>query len=66
MRPQLGDIWRDDCGQCVLFITDPIYISDDEGISAVVILLNNGKTQLRYFDVDADTGTLYDWWMRVA
>jgi hypothetical protein len=66
MRPQLGDIWCDDSGQCVLFVSEPNYISDDEGIAATVIFLNNGKTRLRYFDVDPDTGTLYNWWTKVA
>lgn len=62
--PQLGDIWMDDDDHYFLFLSEPSIFQDY--ILVLVLELNNGRTYMRQFDLDRDTETLYDWWMKVA
>ena len=65
MKPQKGDIWMDDEGQCYLFLTDPVY-STGGFISAQTIWLNTGLKERGEFSFNTQTLTLQSWWKKVA
>jgi hypothetical protein len=64
--PEISDIWADDEGEYFLFLTEPQFLSVEDGLLATVLNLNSGIKRLRYFDIDPKTGTLYDWWYKVG
>jgi len=64
--PEKGDIWRDDDNEYIMFMTEPHYDGEQDVIIATILKLKTGKKQLRYFEVDEKTGTLYDWWERIG
>lgn len=65
MRPDIGDIIMDiEDGEHLLFLTQPSY--GDRHIWATVLVLMTGEIKSRSFELDYETGGLYDWWVKVA
>jgi hypothetical protein len=62
--PELGDIWEDDNGEYYLFLTEPSWKEGEVLINC--LMLNTGEIRFRFFDIDPQTGTLYDWYWKVA
>jgi hypothetical protein len=63
--PAKGDIWMDDEGQYYLYLTDPVY--DTSGyITVTALWLNTGLREKCEFSFDFGTGTLHEWWKKVA
>ena len=64
-QPMLGDIWvQDDGEEYFLFLSQPSYKEGEVYITALNI--NTGEIRTHQFGIDPETGTLYDWWIKVA
>lgn len=61
--PDIGDIWVDDEGEYLLFLTNPYYLEDY--IYATVFSLNKDATHRRAFATSLDGG-LPPWYKKVA
>lgn len=62
--PELGDIWCDDDGTFYLFLDNPNWYDDTVNIKTLI--LNDGSIKTIYFPLDYKTGTLQDWYWKVA
>ena len=62
--PAKGDIWSQDDGDYYLFLSEPTYVEDEIIVNAMH--LNSGIIVLHHFGIDPKTGTLYEWWTKVA
>jgi hypothetical protein len=62
--PAKGDIWTQDEGVYFLFLDDPTWREDE--ICVTALELNTGQILVHNFGIDPQTGTLYDWWTKVA
>ena len=63
--PELGDIWCDDDGDYYLLMTEPSWTGDGH-VCSTVLHMNTGETVFKAFPVDHKTGTIYDWYWKVA
>lgn len=62
--PEKGDIWCDDDGYFYLFLGEPSWTEDTVNIKTLV--LTTGEIKTTYYPVDPKTGTLCDWYWKVA
>lgn len=62
--PEQGDIWCDDDGDYYLFLSVPSWHEDD--VFCTVVHMNTGEIIYQSFPVDPKTGTIYDWYWKVA
>jgi len=64
--PAKGDIWQDDDGETLLFLTEPSYNREDDQLFIHVLKMNTGDKIYRSFEIDQDSGTLFYWWRRIG
>ena len=64
-KPAKGDIWKDDEGQCYLYLTDPVW-NTGGFIGVTTLWLNAGLIEKSEFAFNPETLTLYEWWEKVA
>lgn len=64
--PQVGDIWRGENEDYFLILSEPKYCNDEQDLSMTVMWFYNGSIDRAYFSVDEKTGTLNEWWIKIA
>lgn len=62
--PKLGDIWSDHNGECYLILSEPKW--EFSVVKMRCIHLNTGHFLNKIFPIDPATGTVYDWYTKVA
>lgn len=62
--PEIGDIWQDDDGIFYLFLREPRWF--DDAVLIYTLTLNDGSISPMYFPINYKTGTIEDWYWKVA